>query len=96
MEKIRQEANSFSNFSIGKWWIYAIKIVTVIGLGIMTILNGYNIIHSGYGGYMSLDLNIFGWGMLALCAVGTVILTVVRGKEGYRNIPEETRVKEAE
>ena len=96
MEKIRKEANSFSNFSIGKWWIYAIKIVTVIGLGIMTILNAYNIVHSGYGGYMALDLNIFGWGMLALCAVGTVILTVVRGKEGYRNIPEETRVKEAE
>ena len=27
-EKLRQEANEFSNFSIGRWWVYSLKIIT--------------------------------------------------------------------
>ena len=38
-EKLRQEANEFSNFSIGKWWIYSLRIVTTIVLGVMLFLN---------------------------------------------------------
>ena len=43
-ETLRQEANSFSNFSIGKWWTYMLKIVTVVVLGFMVISNAINYI----------------------------------------------------
>ena len=29
-EKLRQEANEFSNFSIGKWWIPSLRMVTLL------------------------------------------------------------------
>lgn len=92
-EKLRKEANEFSNFSIGKWWLYALKIVTVIGLGIMTILNIITIFKEGYGGYQLLDINVFGWGVIIFCIIATIILTVAKGKADYHKIPEE---KEAE
>lgn len=92
-EKLRKEANEFSNFSIGKWWIYALKIVTVIGLGIMTFLNFINIIKSGYGGYALLDINIFGWGTIIICIIATIVLTVSKGNKNYKEIPEEREAK---
>lgn len=94
-EKLRKEANEFSNFSIGKWWIYALKIVTVIGLGIMVILNVKDTIINGYGGYMTMDIGIFGWAMLALCIIATIVLTCVKGKDGYDKVPE-AETKEVE
>lgn len=92
-EKLRKEANEFSNFSIGRWWVYALKIVTVIGLGIMTILNFINIIKSGYGGYALLDINIFGWGTIIICIIATIVLTVSKGNKNYKEIPEEREAK---
>ena len=88
-ERLRKEANQFSNFSIGKWWGYALKIVTVVGLGIMLILNLKDYIVNGYGGYMQMDINIFGWGMLALCVAITAALTLCKGKKGYDVAPPE-------
>lgn len=96
LEKLRQAANEFSNFSIGKWWLYALKIVTVLGLGVMTIWNAYGIISDGYGGYSLLDISIFGWGMLALCVIGTIVFTVMKGKKGYTDVPTLESDKEAE
>ena len=85
-ETLRKEANEFSNFSIGKWWVYALKIVTVLGLGVMVILNTKDFIVNGYGGYAQSDINVFGWGMLAICVAAVIILTSMKGKEGYADI----------
>ena len=85
-ETLRKEANEFSNFSIGKWWVYALKIVTVLGLGVMVILNTKDFIVNGYGGYAQSDINVFGWGMLAICVAAVIVLTSMKGKEGYADI----------
>lgn len=86
LETIRQEANAFSNFSIGKWWLYALKIVTVIVLGVMIILNTIDFIQNGYGGYLLRDVAAFGWGTVAFIIVFGIILTAMKGKDGYRDL----------
>ena len=80
LESIRQEANRFSNFSIGKWWCYTLKIVTVVVLGIMIILNLISYIRDGYGGYLISDLAVFGWGAILFVAIAGTVLTVMKGK----------------
>ncbi len=85
-EKLRQEANEFSNFSVGKWWIYALKIVTVVVLGFMVISNTIGYVKNGYGGYAGIDVAVFGWGAILLCIVVAVILTTMKGKEGYADL----------
>lgn len=86
LETIRKEANAFSNFSIGKWWLYALKIVTVIVLGVMIILNTIDFIQNGYGGYLLRDVAAFGWGTVAFIIVFGIILTAMKGKDGYRDL----------
>ncbi len=92
LETIREEANKFSNFSIGKWWIYALKIITVIVLGFMVISNAIGYIKNGYGGYATMDIVVFGWGALLAAIIMTVILTSMKGKEGYADLSKHKGV----
>ncbi len=93
LEKIREEANQFSNFSIGRWWIYSLKIVTVVVLGVMVISNAISYVREGYGGYASIDVTVFGWGSLLLGIIVMAILSNMKGKEGYSDL---SKIKEVE
>jgi len=86
LETLRKEANEFSNFSVGKWWVYALKFVTVVVLGFMVISNTIGYIREGYGGYATIDVGVFGWGCLLVCIIVTIILTAMKGKEGYADL----------
>lgn len=85
-EKLRQEANEFSNFSIGKWWIYSLKVVTTIVLGVMLFLNTKDFIVNGYGEYAASDVRIFGWGTILFVVVVADVLNTMKGKPGYADL----------
>lgn len=87
-ERFRQMANEYSNFSVGKWWTYSLKIITITLLGIMAVLNTYQFITKGYGDppYSSLDVGLFGWGSLAIVLIITIVFTKAKGYEGYNNL----------
>lgn len=91
LDKIRLMANRYSNFPASKvWFVGCLKFVTVIMLGIMTFLNTRGYVLNGYGGYAQIDINIFGWGSLVIVLIGTVILTAMKGDEGYTRLDPET------
>ena len=85
-ERLRKEANEFSNFSIGQWWTYSLRIVTTILLGVMLFKNTMDFINNGYGGYAQMDINIFGWGAIILVIVLADFLTTLKGKDGYADL----------
>lgn len=86
IEKLRKEANSFSNFSIGRWWVFSLRIVTTVVLGIMLFLNTKDYLYNGYGEYSSADTGVFGWGAILFVVVFADVLTTMHGKEGYRDL----------
>ena len=87
-EKLREEANRYSNFSIGKWWNYALKFVTVFVLGVMIVLNTIDYVCHGYGGFATKDVAIFGWGAILFVIVAGFIFALMKGKDGYRDLDE--------
>ena len=84
-EKLRQAANEFSNFSVGRWWIWCLKIVTVIVLGYTTITNLVTYFHDGYDVY---PLSI-GLVFAIFLVVGTIVLTLLKGKKSYYETPKD-------
>jgi neurotransmitter:Na+ symporter, NSS family len=92
-EEIRKAANEFSNFSIGKWWTYTLKFLTVVILGISLIITIVGYFKDGYGGYPTNLLLIFGLGSIIAVIVGAIVLTVVKGKKGYLDPADEKEVK---
>ena len=85
-EKLRKEANEFSNFSIGKWWTYSLRIVTTVVLGVMLFLNTKDFIYNGYGEYAAADVNVFGWGAILFVVIFADFITTLQGKEGYADL----------
>lgn len=73
LDIIREHANSLSDFRIGSWWNFCLKVITPIVLGYMAIANLVGDIRSAYGGYAGSALLIFGW----VIVVGIVILSFV-------------------
>jgi NSS family neurotransmitter:Na+ symporter len=67
-KKLRDEANAYSDFKIGKWWDYLLKYFTPVLLGLVVVTNVFNLImglfNSDTVGVIS---NIvFGWGVVLI------------------------------
>ncbi len=73
LDSLREHANSISDFSVGKWWNFCLKILTPIVLGYMAIANLIGDIKKPYGGYPTSGVLIFGWAVV----IGIVILSFV-------------------
>ena len=84
-EKIRKIANDTSNFSIGKWWTWCLKFVTVIVLGYTFITNIITYFKDGYEGYPMWA----GYMILAFLALGVIVITSIKGKPGFYRVPED-------
>jgi len=74
-KELRQEANEFSDFKVGKWWDYLLKYFTPLLLGAVVVTNIVKLIT----GYSSMDKMgvvsnvIYGWGTVVIM-IGTSII----------------------
>ena len=70
--KIRNHVNSVSDFAIGSWWNFSLKVITVLGLGYMLIrriISEAGPLLAGnfdklYGGYPVSAILSLGWGLV--------------------------------
>jgi len=72
LSSLKDHINKLSDFRVGAWWSFCLKVVTPIVLGYMAIANLVGDITSAYGDYPITALVLFGW-----CAVILVIVVGV-------------------
>lgn len=80
---IREHANQISDFKIGAWWDWFLRIavpVVLIGMLSWTI---YATIQADkpYGGYPASGVMAGGWGLLIALPVVALVLTLIKGKK---------------
>ncbi|MFP4392280.1 MAG: sodium-dependent transporter [Desulfohalobiaceae bacterium] len=73
LESVREHINPLSDFAIGSWWNFCLKVITPIVLGYMAIANLVGDIRENYEGYPGSALVLFGWCVVA----GIVLLSFV-------------------
>ncbi len=73
--KLREEANEYSDFKIGKWWDYLLRYFTPVLLGIVVITNLVNLVTGLFSGDRigAVSNIVFGWGMVVIM-IGTSIV----------------------
>ncbi|MBR2735862.1 MAG: sodium-dependent transporter [Firmicutes bacterium] len=84
-EKLRLEANRYSNFSVGRWWNFSLKFITLIVLGFTMVTNLISYFKEGYEGY---PLWI-GCICIAALIVSTVVLTALKGRDSFYQKPAD-------
>ncbi len=84
LEKIRNYANSMSDFHVGTWWNISLKYLTPILLSIMFIFNTFIDLSQGYEGYDITSLLTIGGSTLILILIIAVILNGMKGDKSYQ------------
>ena len=66
--KLREEANAFSDFKVGKWWDYLLKYFTPLLLGAVVITNLFNIVTGllNQDAVGKISNIVFGWGIVVI------------------------------
>lgn len=84
LTSIKEHANAISDFKLGAWWDFCLKILTPLMLAIMLILKFLNDIKVPYEGYPQKALVILGWSMPVLAVIcGIVFLKITTTKKDY-------------
>ncbi|MGH4138385.1 sodium-dependent transporter [Clostridium sp.] len=73
--KLREEANAYSDFKVGKWWDYLLKYFTPLLLGAVVVTNVVNLITDLFSKDMvGIASNIiFGWGIVVIMIGASVV-----------------------
>ncbi len=74
-KELREEANKYSDFKVGKWWDYLLRYFTPLLLGAVVVTNIVNLI-TGLGKMEGVELVsniIFGWGTVAIMIGASII-----------------------
>ncbi|AHM58173.1 putative sodium-dependent transporter (plasmid) [Peptoclostridium acidaminophilum DSM 3953] len=95
-EKLREEANRYSDFRVGKWWDYLLKYFTPLLLGAVVVTNIFNI----FTGLFKQDSVgvisniIFGWGAVVIMIGVSFILFNKKWTAGEDKMPLHSGNKE--
>ena len=89
---IRDHVNKISYFRIGKWWNITIKFLTPALLIFMLVQSFINEIKTPYGGYPITAIFAYGWSIVALGIIVSLIIT----KKPWRNKSMDESVESEE
>ncbi|MBC2681952.1 sodium-dependent transporter [Corynebacterium sp. 4HC-13] len=75
--EIAQHLNAVSSIRVGRIWEFCAFILTPVALIIMMFNEIKSMLAEPYGGYSSAQLNLFGWGTLAVIVIAGIVLSAL-------------------
>ncbi len=80
-----EHINHISSFQLGSKWVFLLTFITPIMLIAILLMSLKDLITKGYGDYPSSILLPFGWGVVAIFAIGAIIMTLIKGHASHEN-----------
>lgn len=77
MDEFALHLNAVSSFKVGTLWQIFVVNITPIVLGLTLFQQLSELLSENYEGYSNAQINIFGWGVIAVIFVGSLIMTVL-------------------
>lgn len=82
-DKLIAHINAISSFKVGKIWLFMLTTITPLALIIALGLSMKSLLTEGYGSYDVFTQVVFGWGVVAFFAVGSFVLTNMKGHASH-------------
>lgn len=79
LPSLRKHINTLSDFSVGGVWTACLRVIVPLMLGAICISNFVGDLSLTYGGYPARAVGLFGWLVLAGCAVIALVLPLGEG-----------------
>lgn len=83
LDKLIRHINGISSFRVGKGWAFMLTVITPVSLIIALLLSVKSLLTEGYGGYEFVTQAVFGWGVVAVFAIGALLLTKTKGHSSH-------------
>ncbi len=74
LPELKEYANRRSELLIGDWFVWCLRFVSPAILLVILGTNFVGLLQDGYGGYSQFDLMTFGWGLVTILVVLSVII----------------------
>ena len=89
MDEFGMHLNAVSSFKVGTLWRIFVVNVTPIILGMILFNEVVGLLSENYEGYSNAQINVFGWGVIAVIFIGSLVLTILpwRGKHSLDGPP---------
>ncbi|MFD5867897.1 sodium-dependent transporter [Corynebacterium sp. NPDC060344] len=75
-DELGRHINAVSSFRVGPLWKFCSFVVTPIVLAVTLFNELKGLFAENYGGFSNTQINVFGWGVIALILVMSIVLTV--------------------
>ncbi|MDO4895757.1 MAG: sodium-dependent transporter [Moraxella sp.] len=75
MDKLVAHINAISSIKVGKVWVFMLTTITPISLMVTLGLSVFTLVKDGYDSYDLVTQLVFGWGVVAIFALGSFLLT---------------------
>ncbi|WP_022660970.1 sodium-dependent transporter [Paucidesulfovibrio longus] len=82
LDSLRKHINNLSEFSVGGLWTLCLRLIVPLMLGAICVSNFVGDLSVNYEGYATKAIVLFGWLVLAACALLAVILPLGKGAFG--------------
>lgn len=83
LPKMINHINAISSFKVGAGWSFMLTIITPLSLIVALVLSLQSLLSEGYGGYPAVVVNIFGWGVVALFIIVSVVFSLIKGDKTH-------------
>ncbi|GAB6156956.1 sodium-dependent transporter [Desulfotomaculum varum] len=81
LQSIKDHINPISDFKVGSWWLFSIKVVTPLVAGYTGIMTLISDLKKPYEGYPPEALFWMGWFVLIVITVGGVLMASLKWRE---------------
>ncbi|MDO4440637.1 MAG: sodium-dependent transporter [Moraxella sp.] len=83
LDKLIRHINAISSVKVGAGWSFVLTVITPISLIVALVLSLKSLLTEGYGDYDFITQLVFGWGVVAIFAIGAMLLTKARGHSSH-------------
>ena len=83
LDTLIRHINGISSVKVGAGWSFVLTVITPISLIVALILSLKSLLTEGYGGYDFVTQLVFGWGVVAIFAIGSMLLSKVKGHSSH-------------
>lgn len=83
LDTLIRHINGISSVKVGAGWSFVLTVITPISLIVALILSLKSLLTEGYGGYDFVTQLVFGWGVVAIFAIGAMLLSKAKGHSSH-------------